>query len=145
MRGDSQPPSAVVAPNRLVAKRAHERPPRVAVASRAGNGSLGVHLDCCMITPPMFIKHNGGGNDQIDCCCRFCFSCRDIGGSNDARADSSAGWHDHPSGLGLRAGEDNVPWSLRVQSLDPAEPQVFAMDRTHLRSVGLVKTPRTAV
>jgi len=25
--------------------------------------------------------------------------------------------------------------------LDPPEPQVFAMDGTHLRSVGVVKTP----
>jgi hypothetical protein len=90
----------------------------------------------------MLIKHNGGGNDQVDCCCWFCFSCRDIRASNDTRADTSAGWHDHPSRLGLRAGQDNVPRSLRVQSLDPPATQVFAMDRAHLRSVGLaVKTP----
>ena len=38
----------------------------------------------------MLIEHNGGGNDQVDCCCWFCFSCRDIGASNDTRADSSA-------------------------------------------------------
>jgi hypothetical protein len=106
-----------------------------------GNGSLDVHLGHCTMTPLMLIKHNGGGNDQVDCCCWFCFSCHDIGASNDTRADSPAGYHDHPSRLGLRAGQDNDPWSLRVQSLDPQEPQVFAMDRTHLRSMGLVKTP----
>ena len=78
----------------------------------------------------------------MDCCCWFCISCRDIGASNDTRANSSAGYHNHPSCLGLRAGQDNGPWSLRVQSCHSPAAQVSAMDRTHLRPVGLVvKTP----
>jgi hypothetical protein len=43
--------------------------------------------------------------------------------------------------VGLRAGQDNDRWSLRVQSCRSPAAQVSAMDRTHLRSVGLVKTP----
>jgi hypothetical protein len=42
----------------------------------------------------------------------------------------------------LRAGHDNDRWSLRLQSCHSPAAQVSAVDRTHLRSVGLVvKTP----
>jgi hypothetical protein len=126
------------------AERLDERPMRVAIISShprpqwfIRRSSWPSYYDTANVD-----KDNGGENDQVDCCCWFCFRCRDIGASNDTRADSSAGQHDHPSRLGLRAWQDNGPRSLRVQSLDPPEPQVFAMDGTHLRSVGLaVKMP----
>src|SRR6266480_1038743 len=43
-------------------------------------------------------------NDQVDCCCWLCLSRRNFGASNDARADSSAGRHDHASRRRLRRG-----------------------------------------
>ena len=43
-------------------------------------------------------------NDQVDCCCWLCLSPRNISGSNDTSADSSAGRHDHAGGLRLRPG-----------------------------------------
>src|SRR5882724_2948304 len=41
-------------------------------------------------------------NDQVDCCCWLCLSRRNFGASNDARADSSAGRHDHANPCWLR-------------------------------------------
>ena len=38
------------------------------------------------------------------CCCWLCLSRRNVGGSNDTRADSSAGGHDHTGGPRLRPG-----------------------------------------
>jgi hypothetical protein len=52
----------------------------------------------------MAVAKKGGKNDQVDCCCWFCLSRRNIGASDDTRADSSAGWHDHASRCRLRAG-----------------------------------------
>jgi hypothetical protein len=127
-----------VEPNRRAAERLHERAVRSSAVTRGGNGSLDVHLGCCTITSSLMIKYNGGGNDQVDCCCWLCLSCRDIGASNDTRADSSVGQHGNASRLGLRAGQDKDQWCLRVQSCHPSAPQVCAMDRTHLRSVALV-------
>jgi hypothetical protein len=43
-------------------------------------------------------------NDQVDRCCWLCFGPHNIGTSNDARADSSAGRHDHASCLRLWPG-----------------------------------------
>jgi hypothetical protein len=41
-------------------------------------------------------------NDQVDCCCWLCLSLRNFGGSNEARAHSSAGRLDHTSRCRLR-------------------------------------------
>lgn len=45
-------------------------------------------------------------NDQIDSCCCLCLGRRNIGASNDTRAASTAGRHDHASRLVMRAGHD---------------------------------------
>jgi hypothetical protein len=42
-------------------------------------------------------------NDQVDCYCGLCLGyCNVVGASDGARADSSAGRHDHVSRLWLR-------------------------------------------
>jgi hypothetical protein len=136
------PDSKVVKPNRVAAKRRHECPVGRAILGSYARRQWFIRRSSWLLYyhASTMMNHNGGGNDQVDCCCWFCFSCHDIGASNDTRADSSAGWHDHASRLGLRAGQDKDRWSLRVQSCHPPATQVSAMDRTHLRSVGLVKT-----
>jgi hypothetical protein len=50
------------------------------------------------------LRRSDYANDQVVCCCRLCLGRRDIGGSNDSRADSSAGRDDDTSGLRLRSG-----------------------------------------
>ncbi len=45
-------------------------------------------------------------NDQINRCCCLRLSRHNIGASNDTRADTSAGRHDHASRLVMRAGHD---------------------------------------
>jgi hypothetical protein len=40
----------------------------------------------------MAVAKKGGTNDQVDCCCWFCLSRRNIGASDDTGADSSARW-----------------------------------------------------
>jgi hypothetical protein len=55
----------------------------------------------------------GGNNVQVDCCCWLCLSHRNIGASNDTRADSSAERHDHKNRCRLRAGYDTGQWCLR--------------------------------
>jgi hypothetical protein len=59
----------------------------------------------CMLPPSVLhwrLHVTEEKNDQIDSCCWLCLCRRNIGASNDARADSSAGQHDHASGLRLR-------------------------------------------
>src|SRR6516225_6771015 len=45
-------------------------------------------------------------NVQVVCCCGLCVSGRRFGTSNNASANSSAGWHDHSSSLGMRPRSD---------------------------------------
>src|SRR5262249_47194793 len=47
--------------------------------------------------------NKGGEDDQVDCCCWFCRTRRNLGASNNACANYSTGrQHDHASSLGMR-------------------------------------------
>jgi len=73
----------------------------------------------------------GVTNDQVYRCCCLCFNRRNVGASHVARAASSAGWHDHASGLRMRSGQDTSWGCLRGEDHQAPGPQV--------RSVGCRK------
>ena len=82
-------------------------------------------------------------NDQIDRFCCLRLSRHNLSTGNDSCAGSRAGRHDHASRLRLRPVQDTSWWCLRRQDhhppCAPRSPQVCAMARRRLRSVGLLK------
>ena len=82
-------------------------------------------------------------NDQIDRFCCLRLSPHNLSTGNDSCAGSRAGRHDHASRLRLRPVQDTSWWCLRRQDhhppCAPRSPQVCAMARRRLRSVGLLK------
>ena len=82
-------------------------------------------------------------NDQIDRFCCLRLSRHNLSTGNDGCAGSRAGRHDHASRLRLRPVQDTSWWCLRRQDhhppCAPRSPQVCAMARRRLRSVGLLK------
>jgi hypothetical protein len=82
-------------------------------------------------------------NDQIDRFCCLRLSRHNLSTGNDSCAGSRAGRHDHASRLRLRPVQDTSWWCLRRQDhhppCAPRSPQVRAMARRRLRSVGLLK------
>jgi len=90
-----------------------------------------------------FVKTGEKANDQIDRCCCLRLSRDNLSTGNDSCAGSRAGRHDHASRLRLRPVQDTSWWCLRRQDhhppCAPRSPQVCAMARRRLRSVGLLK------
>src|SRR6266511_352011 len=84
-------------------------------------------------------------NDQVDCCCWLCLSRRNFGASNDARADSSAGRHEHANPCWLRRWQGHGYWRLRRQNDrppdPPSRPQVVLSEPPNWRRSTTHRTP----
>ena len=88
-------------------------------------------------------------NDQIDRFCCLRLSCDNLSTGNDTCAASRAGRHGHASGLRLWPLQDTSWRCMRRQNhhppCAPTSPQVRAMARRRLRTVGLLKRDRFVV
>ena len=97
----------------------------------------------CQQPPQIARKTWEKANDQIDRFCCLRLSRHNVSTGNDSCAGSRAGRHDHASRLRLRPVQDTSWWCLRRQDhhppCAPRSPQVCAMARRRLRSVGLLK------
>jgi len=82
---------------------------------------------------------NKGGNDQVDCCRRLCLSRRNIVASNDPRAASTIGQLDHAGPVWLRPRYGHGEWPMHGQGSRPPGPQVYPMDRKHLRRMAVTR------